>query len=267
MRRMLAPIACWAIFLVAGSAGAAVINGQFVPDSLVGKKDANGDYVKYRLIFVTSATRDGSSSDISVYNGFLQTQVAGTMLDDSTGIYDWQAVMSTFGPSGKVTAAGQVHASSVTTGEYWGIWNTAGQVGQRVANNENALLSAATIPLANPVTYDQNGNMLSPGASDLRVWTGSNADGSPIAQPGVPNLTLGSSYGQSELGIANAVDGTWLKFAPGSNGAAATASVFAHVYGISGELSAIPEPASLVMWSIAAGAAGVALWQKRRGSR
>jgi hypothetical protein len=256
-----------ASFLVAGSAGAAVINGQFVPDTLVGKKDANGDYVKYRLIFVTSATRDGASSDISAYNGFLNTQVAGTMLDDSTGIYNWQAVMSTFGPNGKVSAASQVRSSSVTTGEYWGIWNTAGQVGQWVANNESALLSAAMVPLTNAITYDQNGNMLSPGASDLRVWTGSNADGSPIAQTGVPNLTVGSTYGQSELGIANAVDGTWLKLAPDSNGAAATASVYAHVYGISGELSAIPEPASLVMWSIAAGVAGIAVWRKRRGSR
>lgn len=261
MRRTLAAFACMASFLVAGSAGAAVINGQFVPDSIVGQKDGNGNYIKYRLIFVTAGETDADSPNVGIYQTFVNNQVAGSML--AGAVYDWKPVVSTYG--------GWTATQSVGSSET-AIYNTGGF---KVADGKTDLLDG-TLDVA--VQYNQFGASV----GDARVWSGSYASGnSHMGGNGLPlyNFTLGSERGAPPLpdntvfGYANQMNSTWLDSrssmpnGPIVNGQGGIDWNTARIYGISGELSAIPEPASLVMWSVAAGVAGLAVWRKRRGNR
>ncbi len=247
-------VACFAAMLVAGRlADAAVINGQFVPDSIVGQKDGNGNYIKYRLIFVTSGSTNGFSDQAAIYDGFINQQVAGTMLD--TGFnYGWQAVMS--------TASGDRIAKNIISGGD-PIYNTAGL---KVANSGSAMLAAnpaATVSLLNAIGYDQNGTT----ASEGYVWTGSSSTGDPAitgADLRVGSKASGSAPGTTRLGASNATDETWLSFAqvPQNIGI----PFVARVYAVSGVLTAVPEPSTIALWSICAGAVGLVAWRKRRKS-
>jgi hypothetical protein len=245
-------VACFAAMLVAGRlADAAVINGQFVPDSLVNTPGA-----KYRLIFVTSGSINGLSNQVSTYNNFINQQVAGTPLD--TGFnYGWQAVMS--------TASGDRIAKNVMTGPD-AIYNMAGQ---QVANSGNAMLAAnpnASISLINAINFDQNGTSVGEGY----VWTGSLSDGNP-ANGGVAggdlrvgSYSTGTSPGTTMLGASSATNENWLKFAQVNQQSGF--NFVARVYAVSGVLTAVPEPSTIALWSICAGAVGLVAWRKRRKS-
>jgi hypothetical protein len=245
-------VACFAAMLVAGRlADAAVINGQFVPDSLVNTPGA-----KYRLIFVTSGSINGLSNQVSTYNNFINQQVAGTMLD--TGFnYGWQAVMS--------TASGDQIAKNVMTGPD-AIYN---MTGQQVANSGSAMLAAnpnASVSLINAINFDQNGTSVGEGY----VWTGSLSDGNP-ANGGVAggdlrvgSYSTGTSPGTTMLGASSATNENWLKFAQVNQQSGF--NFVARVYAVSGVLTAVPEPSTIALWSICAGAVGLVAWRKRRKS-
>lgn len=258
-QHLVAVIACFTGLLAASSASAAVINGQYVPDSIVGQKDGSGNFIKYRLIFVTSGEIDADSPNVGYYQSFLNAQVAGSML--AGAVYNWQPVVSTYGG---YSATQSVGSSEVV------IYNTGGF---KVADGRTDLLDGS---LDAAVQYTQFGVSV---GGNAKVWTGSYASGlphmggGPIAPSGY-NLTLGSDFSGSNsvYGLAGATNGTWLEFGSMSNApvAAGNGSLIwstARIYGISGELSAIPEPASLVLWSLVAGVVGVAGWRQRRSDR
>jgi hypothetical protein len=248
-------VACFAAMLVAGRlADAAVINGQFVPDSLVNTPGA-----KYRIIFVTSGSINGLSNQVSTYNNFINQQVAGTMLD--TGFnYGWQAVMS--------TASGDQIAKNVMTGPD-AIYNMAGQ---QVANSGSAMLAAnhsGSVLLLNAIGYDQNGTS----ASEGYVWTGSMNDGSPAyniagitADLRVGSYSSGTSPGTTMLGASASVNEKWLRLTQVGQDIVPGIPFVARVYAVSDVLTAVPEPSTIALWSICAGAVGLVAWRKRRKS-
>ena len=234
-------VACFAAMLVAGRlADAAVINGQFVPDSLVNTPGA-----QYRIIFVTSGSIKAEDGNFGLYDNFLKTQVEGTMLDDTPAMYGWEAVLST---TDGLRTAGAIGTSSVK------IYNTAGIL---VANNAADMLDGSLI---SAIQYDQNGTAV----ADGYAWTGSNRDGTAANVGG--DFRVGSNYSPPtvRLGSASASDVKWIDLAnvaiPGPP------PYLARVYGISGVMTAVPEPSTIALWSICAGAVGLVAWRKRRKS-
>jgi hypothetical protein len=111
--------------------------------------------------------------------------------------------------------------------------------------------------LINPVLYDQHGTSSGSGLA----WTGSGTTGLGFS----PFLVGDSSVA---IGDANSVSTTWLMLAPIARNFAVsfgTIPVPLGVYGMSGVLIVpVPEPATLVMWSLFAGVAGLVFWRKGR---
>jgi hypothetical protein len=65
------------------------------------------------------------------------------------------------------------------------------------------------------------------------------------------------------VGLSYTNNSTWLAAFPMPQVISSTPVGLA-VYGISKELTAIPEPATAVLWSLCAGVAGLVYWRKGR---
>ena len=126
--------------------------------------------------------------------------------------------------------------------------------------------------LDHPVLYDQNGTPV----GKSYVWTGSNANGTAagLAPPGASYEVSSDGVGIFQpitmLGDASATDGTWLAAeavyrSVTKPGGGLFTSTYA-VYGISEVQTFVPEPATIVMWSLFAGVAGLVFWRKGRKS-
>jgi hypothetical protein len=147
--RMVVGIASCVLSLVAGTATA-----DFIPPTGL----APGS--KYQILFVTSGTINGESSDINVYNTFVQTQAA---LNPSLPAATWSAVASTWGVNANVNAP---LYDGVT------IYNTLGQtLGGGPATWDEGFLYTWV--------YDQYGG----GSGTEEVWTGTDLGG-VVAQVG-----------------------------------------------------------------------------------
>lgn len=137
---------------------------------------------QYQLIFVT---RDGfiGYRQIAEYNTFVIDQAA--LSSSLPSGLDWHAVASTDAVDAVVNAP--------STG--LPVFNTAGQ------QVDPAGFGIYTGVLSLPVGYDQFGN-----AADVRVWTGSDADGTAA-----DSRAMGSSSGASATGLSASSNGTWLQ--------------------------------------------------------
>jgi hypothetical protein len=240
MRRTLMGAACFLfVGLAAQIASAAVIDGQFVPDSLVGSG------AKYRLIFVTAGSTASTNTTKAFYDNFVETEANLSPLLNSFD-YDWEAVVT-------VGGATPVDTAKIVLDRYASalVYNTGGV---KVADDSTDLKSGA---LDSPVWFDQYAGY----AGSKLVWTGDldvrlspyPTDGSWLGTP--PD-------GTSMVGLSYTNDGTWLKAFPMPQSISGTPVGLA-VYGISKELTAIPEPATAVLWSLCAGVAGLVYWRKR----
>ncbi len=193
----------------------------------------------YRLVFVTSGTRDATSSDIADYNSFVNTQ-AGSLVPTTT----WTAIAST--PT--VDARDNTSTNTSTDGTGVPIYNLNGQL----VANDYADLWDGTINAA--INYTQDGTVR-PGTL-VSVWTGSETDGTEKQLLGA-GRGLGNSNGTySYLGIYTATDGNWI-----STGSLVLDQV-RPLYAMSGILingvdeASIPEPGSLGLGLVMAMAAG-----------
>ena len=251
MRRTLIFACCFVLAgLAAQLASAAMINGQFVPDSL---KDQVG--AQYRLIFATSGTLRADSGDPLVYDAFLTDQVKNTMLGEID--YGWKAVVSTAASTRIAKDIVSDAAYVVDPSEYMGVYNTAGI---RVAASGDDMLDNS---LLQPVLFDQHGTSV----YDGYAWTGSISDGT-----GASGSLVGDLSTFTMLGATGANDGTWLRLGsvrrPGLLGSPTPIPFVARIYGMSDVMTvpAVPEPATIIMWSLFTGVAGLVFWRKRRQS-
>ncbi len=133
-----------------------------VPDCL-----SPGD--TYRIIFVTSGTRDATSSNIGTYNNFVQTQA--NLNPDLVGI-TFRALGSTGSTNSRTNTDTGGTGTNIRIFYYQG---------RKVADDYANLYG--TWDTNEP--RNQNGEIY-PGTGELRVWTGTRQNGS------VPNQTLGS---------------------------------------------------------------------------
>jgi hypothetical protein len=191
---------------------------------------------QYRLAFVTSATRDATSSDIADYNAFV-TAAANSVPELVALGTTWTAIAST----GTVSARDNTFTPPiVSTGVP--VYNLAGQL---VAASNVDLWDGS---LGTPIQYTEAGSVF-----NTIVWTGSFSNG-------FDNRPLGSSSDPfvATIGYSNATNAYWMD----SNFNDYTTELHA-LYAISGELTVVPEPSTLVL----AGIAGLVLLAVVSGRR
>ncbi|TRU26257.1 MAG: PEP-CTERM sorting domain-containing protein [Microcystis aeruginosa Ma_SC_T_19800800_S464] len=188
---------------------------------------------QYRLVFVTSGTRDATSTNIADYNTFVTNAVVGSALQ-----------------------------SSLTANGLAPTWTAIGST-----SSVNAKTNTLTDPVANASTsvpiYLIDGNLVATGYSDLwdgsilvpinlteldsqiseEVWTGTGFDGNTR-----PSQFLGGSSGTAELGFSSDIDNNWISEDD------ETRSLLKNLYGMSSVLTVpggaqpqpVPEPSSLL---------------------
>lgn len=207
-----------------------------------------GDH--YRLIFVTSTTRDATSSNIADYNDFVSAVAASNPDLFGLGV-TWTAIGST----DTVNATDNIGASLSTVGIYR-------LDGAKVAAGTAGLFSfdgtMATYILA-PVNITESGN-----APVTLVWTGTADDGHGAGPYSGVMYTLGSTNV-----LAGGLDYDWLFYD------VPPATSLLPMYAISSEITvmgdaAVPEPGCIGLTALGAAFLLFARWRKdhsRGGAR
>jgi hypothetical protein len=171
----------------------------------------------FRVIFVTSGTRDATSSNLAEYDTFVQGYAPAGL---ST---TWRAIGSAAG----INARDHTSTMPGTDGAGIPIFNIHGEL---LADNYADLWDGT---LQNAVTYNQAGVSL----GFATVWTGTLSDGRAVRSP----LALGDS--QPLVGANWRTSSLWIDTGLDTN------TVQHHVYGISDVITAVPvpEPSSLAL--------------------
>ena len=147
----------------------------------------------FRLLFVTSGTHDATSTDIGVYNTFVQMQ-ANTATGNNEPITafntEFRALISTTAVDARDnTATNRVTSSDTDAPIYW-------LNGDKIADNYEGFYDGTWDSVA-PTNQDGSD------ATNQRIWTGSSNEG-------VANLTSGTSRAAGDAFVARA------NFAPAS---------------------------------------------------
>lgn len=180
-----------------------------------------GDH--YRLVFVTSTSRDGTSTNIADYNAFVTT-AANSVPQLAALSTTWTAIAST----ATVNARDNTGTNPVATGVP--IYNLAGL--EVATNNTTLWTSTLTVTHLAAINANESGTIVPTGVT---VWTGTNLAGTKTAVPLGPGTSVG--YGNA----AN-TDALWILNVFGS--ATTTSRSF---YAISGDLKVVPEPSSVLL--------------------
>jgi hypothetical protein len=179
----------------------------------------------FRYVFVTSGTRDATSTNISDYNIFVNNAAsAGNETSDIPGT--WAAIGSTASISARTNTA-----TTSTVGVP--IYRLDGEL---VANNYADLWDGS---IANYINVDENGTVIESIELGPLVWTGSNSDG--------------STKSSNPLGAFRAGIGTVALDNPGLpdfwiNTGSASSGQSLQLYAMSSiqEIPPIPEPTTII---------------------
>jgi len=187
----------------------------------------------YRLVFVTSTTRDATATDIATYNAFV-TAVANSVPELADLATTWTAIGSTFSVSAR---------DNTNTNPLLEFGIPIYNVGDALVATHNADLWDGS--LLNPIVYDENGLI-----HDTLVWTGTSyVGGSAVI------FALGAASCCSRIGSSSSITQLWTEWV-------APPQLETHaLYAISGTLNAIPEPATGVL--LAMGLAALAAPRRR----
>ncbi|TRU30401.1 MAG: PEP-CTERM sorting domain-containing protein [Microcystis aeruginosa Ma_QC_B_20070730_S2] len=207
-----------ATLVTAGAAQAALV---VVPPGL-----NPGD--QFRLVFVTSGTRDATRSNINDYNTFVTNQVTGSALATeltnagfNLGTITWKAIGST----SSVAARDNTGTNPSSTGVPIYLID-----GNRVANNNGDLWDGTILTAINR-TQNDSPNIVS------SVWTGTNNDGTAVLSLGGFSVLSGSS---------SAVNGTWIAANDGPPPFSLRLYSMSSVLTVPTPAVSVPEPSSLL---------------------
>ena len=188
---------------------------------------------KYRLAFVTSTTRDATSSNIADYNSFVAAVAAGQPELAALG-----TTWSVIGSTATVDARDNTGTNPSATGvPIYRLDDT------RIANSNADLWDGSLLAI---LDKREDGSL----SVSAFVWTGTGILG--FGASGGEHL--GNSF--VEVGLTSSVGGGWID---SSNFFSFDVRKF---YAMSGELTVVPEPSSLFLVGI--GATAVVGWQLRR---
>ena len=230
MKRCIASLLIFAAFAVAPLASSAA--PITVPTDLIPGQ-------KYRLAFVTSTTRDATSSAILDYNNFVAAVAAGVPELAALGT-TWTAIGST----DSIDARDNTSTNpSVSTGvPIYRLDDT------RIADHNADFWDGA---IAAPLNTFESGT---PNVSAI-VFTGSASDGSRILGD-----ALGDSDGQFNVwgGRSHLSSASWINFANENP------LIARNFYAISAEITVVPEPSAMVLACLAGAGLAVASRYRRR---
>ncbi len=192
---------------------------------------------QYRLVFVTSGTRNATSSNINDYNTFVTNQVTGSALATqlttagfNLGTITWKAIGSTFATSAKVNTGTDGSQPDVP------IYLIDGN---KVANNNADLWDGS---LQHPINLQPNDVI----SSNL-VWTGSVYLGTGFPQN---QLGGGGFFGSVAAGQADSVVFSgWIAQTTDVSSTAKSLYAMSSVLTVPGNQPApvpVPEPSSLL---------------------
>lgn len=190
---------------------------------------------KYRLAFVTSTGRDGSSNDIADYNSFVAAVAAGVPELAALGA-TWTAIAST----ATVAARDNTGTNPSSPGVPIYLLNDT-----RIAEN-NADLWDGTLLAA--ININQ-GNL--PQIDPVQVWTGTDSDGTAFQEN-----YLGSPAEPAIFGFSSHIGFAWIIVHTADH------DIRYPFYGLSDELTVVPEPGTMTLVCI--GATAVVAWRLRR---
>ena len=220
MPRIIASLLIFAAFAVAPLASSAAI--ITVPTDLIPGQS-------YRLAFVTSTTRDATSTNIADYNSFVAAVAAGQTALAALGT-TWTAIGST----ATVDARDNTGTNPSSTGvPIYRLDDT------RIADTNPDLWDGV---LSSSLNINEAGT-----TEFVAVWTGTDSSGVALSPLGTSN---------PEIGSALVTSANWIQHVTNPN------DINSRIYAISGELTVIPEPSSMMLVCI--GATAVAAWQLRR---
>ncbi len=220
--------------------------------AIVTEPDVLPDGTLYRLVFVTSGTRNATSSNIADYNAFAQTQ-ANLSPELAALNTTWTAIGST------LTIAARDNTS---TNPNTAVGVAIYQLDGLLVANDNADLWDGLIFAS--INKDQLGG--SHGNATL-PWTGTHHSGVPSANP------LGGSVAFpnfAQFGGAGNVGSGWVN--QGSSNTNDGAVDLAPLYAISGVLTAgglaaaVPEPATLTLWGLATLGCAIGAYRRRKAA-
>ena len=184
---------------------------------------------QYRLAFVTSTTRNATSTDISVYNKFVD-DLAETVPELAALNLDWKAIASTSAIDARTNTSTDPTPAG-DTGVPIFLLSDA-----KIADNYDDLWDSS---LDNALYATESGVFPT---GTFRVWTGTQTDGQASANP------LGASSVTAGLDLN--MNGGWISWwtRPSTHSY--------HLYAMSPTLTVptnvVPEPSSVVIWAIGA---------------
>ena len=191
----------------------------------------------FRFIFLTQGTITATSADISTYDTFVNSQAGSAQYQGAS--VSWSAIVST---------------PTINARDHVGGYGTNFPVfridGTRIANSlttDSAGKGLYTYSVLASPSFGIDGAALT---GSLNAWTGSNNDGTKNSFS-----ALGAPAGLPRFGNTTVFTGFWL----GENQAFSTDSL--RVYGMSEQLTVIPEPSSIGLLLL--GAAGLVARRKR----
>lgn len=177
----------------------------------------------YRLVFVTSTTRDAASSNINDYNTFV-TSAANSSPGLSALSAQWFAIAST----ASTDAITNIGTSPTSTGIFL-------LDGTKVADGTLDLFDGAIL---NPISIEETGSSYA-----LAVWTGTQTTGVAGAWP------LGNGVGAPYIGTASSSASQWIFIGRSSSDS------LEPLYAISSDITvrgagAVPEPGSIALTAL-----------------
>ena len=161
----------------------------------------------YRLAFVTSATRNATSTNINDYNSFVQGVANGSSLGlsgatwkviGSTQTVDARTNTGTTPPGGEATFL--MDGSTVFATNYTDLWNGSAFVGSFINTSNQATVNLHLAPHFNEEGISVNGIAANGVPTGIQVFVGSNTNGTNDAVPGTRWFGFA---GNVEAGLTN----------------------------------------------------------------
>ncbi len=211
---------------------------EYVPPSDLSPGD------QYRVVFVTSMTRYGTSSDIAVYNQFVTDAAEGAGSDIKDLSDTWTAIASVLGTNARN------NTSTVPGSGDMPIYNVAGQ---NIVDSYSDLWDGS---IDTAIRYNEFGDVFSSG-----IWTGTTSAGATE-----PQWHLGTSLSNvAVMGHSDRTDSYWVS----NHGSIPMMSVHSlGLYGISspitfGQSESVPEPSTLCLAMLSLAAVGLVRYRRR----